>query len=191
MTLSATEVDSEGHRFTRRTFLATMAVAGLGLVKVPRLLRAMEAPRSLSFHHLHTGERLAVEYFSAGEYMPHALHEVNQVLRDWRTNEMHPIDPALLDLLHELQRVTGTRQPFDVICGYRCPATNAMLASHSESVSPRSLHLKGQAIDIRLPDVSLAKLRDAALGLRRGGVGYYPDAANNFVHVDTGRVRRW
>lgn len=189
--MSSTLDNSETNTLTRRTFLAGAAVAGLGLVKVPRLLRAMEAPRSLSFHHLHTGERLAVEYFSAGEYVPNALHEVNHVLRDWRTNEVYPIDPTLLDLLHELQRVTGTQHSYEVICGYRCPATNAMLASHSEGVSPRSLHLKGKAIDIRLPDVPLARLRDAALGLGRGGVGYYPDPANNFVHVDTGRVRRW
>ncbi|HTL05436.1 MAG TPA: DUF882 domain-containing protein [Gemmatimonadales bacterium] len=189
--MSSLLLDSEPHAVTRRRFVASLAVAGLGLVKLPRLLGAMEAPRDLAFHHLHTGERLSVEYFSGGEYLPHALHEVNHVLRDWRTNELYPIDPALLDLLHALRAATGTRQPFDVICGYRCPATNAMLASHSEGVSPRSLHLKGKAIDIRLSDVPLAKLRDAALGLRRGGVGYYPDAANNFVHVDTGRVRRW
>ena len=175
--------------FTRRSFLASLAVAGLGMVKVPRLLRAMEAPRSLSFHHLHTGERLAVEYFAGGDYLPHALHEVNHVLRDWRTGTSHPIEPALLDLLHELHTASGSKQPFEVICGYRSPKTNAMLASHSEQVSPRSLHLKGKAIDIRLPDVSLRKLRDTALGLRRGGVGYYP--TSNFVHVDTGRVRSW
>jgi len=191
MTLSSPAGDAEAHPFTRRTFLATLAVAGLGLVKLPRLLRAMEAPRALAFRHLHTGERLAVEYFSAGEYVPQALQEVNHVLRDWRSNEVYPIDPSLLDLLAELRQVTGTQHPFDVICGYRCPATNAMLASHSEAVSPRSLHLKGKAIDIRLPDVPLARLRDAALGLVRGGVGYYPAAADNFVHVDTGRVRHW
>jgi len=174
---------------TRRTFLASVAVTGLGLVKLPRVLRAIEAPRSLAFRHLHTGEQLAVEYFAAGEYVPHALHEVNHVLRDWRTNQVYPIDPALLDLLSDLHRVSGTRHPFEVICGYRSPATNTMLHSHSEKVSLNSLHLRGKAIDIRLPDVPLATLRDAALGLRRGGVGYYPES--DFVHVDTGRVRRW
>jgi len=189
--MSATEILKENSGFSRRNFLATMAVAGLGMVKMPKLLRAMEAPRSLSFHHLHTGESLTTEYFAQGDYRPQALAQVNHVLRDWRTNEIHEMDPALLDLLHELHRVSGSQHPFDVICGYRCPATNAMLASHSEAVSPRSLHLKGKAIDIRLPDVPLAKLRDLARGLRRGGVGYYPDPANNFVHVDTGRVRTW
>jgi len=177
--------------FTRRSFLATMAVAGLGVLKLPRALRAMEGSRSLSLHHLHSGESLEVEYFALGDYVPNALHEVNHVLRDWRDQTIHPIDPALLDLLNELHRATGTQHPFQVICGYRSPKTNAMLASHSEAVSPRSLHMSGKAIDIRLPDVPLARLRDVALGLRRGGVGYYPDPANNFVHVDTGRVRRW
>ena len=177
--------------FTRRSFLASLAVAGLGMVKVPRLLRAMDASRSLAFHHLHTNESLEVEYYAAGDYVPHALHEVNHVLRDWRTNTVYPIDPGLLDLLNELHAATGTQHPFQVICGYRSPKTNAMLAAHSEAVSPRSLHLKGQAIDIRLPDVPLPRLRDIARGLRRGGVGYYPDPANNFVHVDTGRVRTW
>ena len=174
---------------TRRSFLAGAAVAGLGLVKVPRVLRALEAPRALSFHHLHTGERLTAEYFAGGDYVPHVLHEVNHVLRDWRTNDVYPIEPALLDLLADLHQATGSRKPFEVICGYRSPKTNAMLASHSEQVSPRSLHLKGKAIDIRLEDVSLAKLHQVALGLKRGGVGYYP--ASNFVHVDTGRVRSW
>jgi uncharacterized protein YcbK (DUF882 family) len=177
--------------FTRRSFLATLAVGGLGLVKLPRMLRAMEGSRSLGFHHLHTGESLDVEYFALGDYVPNALAEVNHVLRDWRDGTIHSIDPALLDLLHELHAATGTRHPFQVICGYRSPKTNAMLASHSEAVSPRSLHMSGKAIDIRLPDVPLARLRDVALGLRRGGVGYYPDPANNFVHVDTGRVRHW
>jgi len=190
--MTATQLpSSEKSGFTRRSFLASMAVAGLGLVKVPRLLRAMEPARSLSFHHLHTGERLTTEYFAQGEYLPNALAQVNHVLRDWRTNEIHAIDPALLDLLNQLHKVYGSQHPFDVICGYRCPSTNAMLARNSEQVSPRSLHLKGQAIDIRLPDVPLARLRDLARGLRRGGVGYYPSPANNFVHVDTGRVRSW
>ena len=187
--MSPTPSPTTDQGFTRRTFLATMAVAGLGLVKVPRLLRAIEAPRSLAFRHLHTGESLSVEYFAQGDYVRHALSEVNHVLRDWRTNQTYPIDPALLDLLNDLHRVSGSQHPFEVICGYRSPATNAMLHSHSEKVSLNSLHLRGKAIDIRLADVPLAKLRDAALGLRRGGVGYYPES--NFVHVDTGRVRRW
>jgi len=175
--------------FTRRNFLAGMAVAGLGLTRVPRILAAVEAPRSLSFHHVNTGERLTAEYFAGGTYLPGALHDVNHVLRDWRTNQVHPIDPDLLDLLSDLHQASGSRLPFEVICGYRSPATNTMLANRSHDVSPRSLHLQGKAIDIRLGDVSLDRLRTSALGLRRGGVGYYLES--NFVHVDTGRVRAW
>lgn len=183
------QIPTSSSGFTRRSFLAGMTVAGLGLIRVPRILAAMEAPRSLSLHHVNTGERLAAEYFAGGKYVPGALHEVNHVLRDWRTNQVHPIDWDLLDLLSDLHQESGSRLPFEVICGYRSPATNKMLASRSHNVSPKSLHLQGKAIDIRLADVSLDRLRTTALGLGRGGVGYYPES--NFVHVDTGRVRTW
>jgi len=174
---------------TRRQFLTAAATIGAAVL-VPRPLRARSAPRTLDFRHTHTGERLlGVEYFSGLGYVPSALDEVNHLLRDWRTDEIHVIDPDLLDLLHNLARVTGTQAPFEIISAYRSPATNAMLRAHSRKVSSNSLHMRGQAIDIRLPDVSLSQLRRAALGLRRGGVGYYP--ASNFVHVDTGRVRTW
>jgi uncharacterized protein YcbK (DUF882 family) len=174
---------------SRRGFLAGMAVAGLGMVRVPRLVAAVETPRSLSFRHLHTREQLTVQYYRGGQYLPGALHDVNHCLRDWRTNQVHPIDPELLDLLSDLHQASGSRMPFDVICGYRSPATNKMLAGKSENVSPRSLHLQGKAIDIRLGDVPLEHLRDTAKKLKRGGVGFY--RASNFVHVDTGRVRAW
>jgi len=174
---------------TRRQFLATAATIGAAVL-LPRPLRARTAPRALDFLHTHTGEQLlGVEYFTGTRYLPSALDEVNHLLRDWRTDQIHPIDPTLLDLLHDLAQATGTRSPFAIISAYRSPATNAMLRSHSTKVSANSLHMRGQAIDIRLPDVSLNRLRAAALGLRRGGVGYYPDS--DFVHVDTGRVRRW
>ena len=161
------------------------------VLAVPRgvFAGAAAAPRALSFNNLHTGERLAVEYFSNGGYLPDALQAVNQVLRDFRTGDVHAIDPGLLDLLHDLTGLTGSRRPFDVISGYRSPATNQMLRSHSEGVAAGSLHMQGLAIDIRVGDVPLPKLRNAALTARRGGVGYYP--VSNFVHVDTGRVRAW
>jgi uncharacterized protein YcbK (DUF882 family) len=147
------------------------------------------APRTLNFLHTHTSERLAIEYFSGGQYVTGALAEVNHFLRDFRTGDVHTIDPSLLDLLHQLAGTTGASRPFQVISGYRSPATNAMLRAHSEGVASGSLHMKGQAIDIRLADVPLAKVRAAALGMKKGGVGYYP--ASDFVHVDTGRVRTW
>lgn len=174
---------------TRRQFVAALGTAGTGLM-IPRGLRAWAAPRTLDLGHLHTGEQLrGVEYFSGGMYLPDALAEVNHHLRDWRTDEVHPIDPALLDLLYDLARATGTSRPFQVISGYRSPTTNALLRKRSSGVAASSLHMRGKAIDIRLADVPLARLRSAAQSLRRGGVGYYP--ASDFVHVDTGRVRTW
>jgi uncharacterized protein YcbK (DUF882 family) len=110
-------------------------------------------------------------------------------MRDFRTGDVHPIDPSLLDLLHDLASLTETRSPFEIISAYRSPATNAALKSHSDGVASKSLHLLGQAIDVRLGDTPLKHLRSAALARRRGGVGYYP--GSNFVHVDTGRVRAW
>ena len=164
--------------------------ATISLVGTPRLSFGRPAiTRELKFTHTHTGERLAVEYFTGGTYLPDALATINQFLRDFRTSEVHAIDPGLLDLLHGLTGLTGSRQPFQVISGYRSPATNEMLRSHSEGVAAGSLHMQGRAIDIRLADVPLSTLRQAALAVRGGGVGYYP--VSDFVHVDTGRVRTW
>lgn len=180
---------TEPHHPSRRAFLAAAAAASAALL-LPGPLQALPTSRSLDLLHTHTGERLAgIEYFTGGRYLPDALSEVNHHLRDWRTDEIHDIDPALLDFLHALRQATGSRRPFEIISAYRSPATNAMLRAASTKVSSTSLHMRGQAIDIRLGDVPLTRLRAAALGLRRGGVGYYP--ASNFVHVDTGRVRTW
>jgi len=145
--------------------------------------------RALSFIHLHTGERLSLPYFHGGEYRPDALAAVNHLLRDFRTGDVGTMDPVLLDVLHALAGVTGSRQPFQIICGYRSAATNEALRRRSAGVAGASLHMQGRAIDVRLADVPLERLRDAALGLRAGGVGYY--VAPQFVHVDTGRVRAW
>jgi len=175
----------------RRHFLRAIATAAPALA-IPGLASAVpvaQGPRVLSFAHLHTAEKLEVEYMDGKRYLPQALSAVNHLLRDFRTGDVHDIDPALLDLLHALHAKTGSQRPFEIISGYRSPLTNAMLRSHSNGVASASLHMEGRAIDIRLADVPLASLRDHALDLGRGGVGYYP--ASNFVHVDTGRVRRW
>ena len=176
-------------RHSRRDFLTALGAAVPALALPRQIFAESSAARVLSFNHLHTGERLAVEYFSGGVYVPDALSAINQVLRDFRTGDVHEINPGLLDLLHGLTGVTGSRRPFEVISGYRSPGTNQMLRARSEGVAAGSLHMQGQAIDVRLADVPLAGLRDAALAIRRGGVGYYP--ASDFVHVDTGRVRTW
>jgi uncharacterized protein YcbK (DUF882 family) len=154
------------------------------------VVRARE--RVLSFFHTHTGERLKVAYCCGGEYQAAGLQEVNHILRDFRVNETRAIEPRLLDLLYELGGTLGSDQPFHVISGYRSPETNMMLRERggaTTGVASHSLHMVGQAIDIRVPGVKIGDLRDAARSLKIGGVGFYPDL--NFVHVDVGRVRHW
>jgi uncharacterized protein YcbK (DUF882 family) len=152
-----------------------------------------KATRALSFVHTHTAEKLAIEYCCDGRYEPEALAKLNHLLRDFRTGEVKPIDPKLFDLLHELSmELDADDAPFHIISGYRSPMTNNMLQKRGGAhtgVASKSLHMVGKAMDIRLPDVKLKSLREAAASLKRGGVGYYP--ASNFVHVDTGRVRYW
>ena len=145
--------------------------------------------RSLSFYNLHTGESLKTTYFANGEYISGALHEINFIMRDWRENEVKPIDPALLDLLAGIHHRLATRAPFQIISGYRTPKTNAMLHFRTEGVAVHSLHLDGKAIDICVEGRSLANVHRAAMSMFGGGVGYYP--RSGFVHVDTGRLRYW
>ena len=145
--------------------------------------------RGLSFYNVHTGETLKTVYFDRGEYVPGALLEVNYFFRDFRANEVMAIDPRLLDLLYRIHCALDTSQQFNLISGYRSPATNAWLASKSEGVAHRSLHMYGMASDVNVQGRSLVLLQAVALAMRGGGVGYYP--RSNFVHVDIGRMRRW
>jgi len=145
--------------------------------------------RQLSFINTHTGERFADAYWEAGNYIPDAMAAIDQVMRDHRSGEVHPIDPALMDQLHTLRGLVEASAPYQIISGYRSPASNAALRAHSNGVASRSLHMDGKAIDIRIGGTDLTRLRDAALSMQAGGVGYY--AASDFIHVDTGRVRRW
>jgi len=174
----------------RRRFLRSAGIALAGAVLVPRrLLAAPGEERILSLLHTHTQERLTLPYFADGRYLPDALGSLRTFLRDHRTGDEHDIDPGLFDILNDLRLATGTRSPFQVISGYRSPRTNEMLRANGHGVAGGSLHLQGRAIDVRLADVDSAVLRDAALEAGRGGVGYY--RSSDFVHVDTGRVRRW
>jgi len=145
--------------------------------------------RSLSFYHTHTGKALSVVYYENGAYRPTALEAIDDFLKDFRNGDEHNMDPALLDVLFEIRQRTGTHAPFQVISAYRSPETNQMLRDTSKGVAKDSMHLRGQAIDVRLADVPLDTLRSVALDLKKGGVGFYPES--QFVHVDTGRVRRW
>ena len=138
---------------------------------------------------MHTGERVKSVYWEKGRYIPGVLRDIEKILRDHRTGKTHAIDLRLLDILQLLYSRMGARKEIQVISGYRSPETNKMLALHNNSVAKQSLHMQGKAIDIRLPEFSLAELRKAALSLKVGGVGYYPDS--NFIHLDTGHVRYW
>jgi len=146
----------------------------------------------LRFFHTRTNERLDIVYRRGDVYLPEALDRLDHYLRDYRTGDVRQYDPRLFDLLHELTRSLGRPDAeINVVCGYRTPRTNEFLRSRSvhTGVARHSLHMQAEAIDIRLPGVPTAQLRDAALELHRGGVGYY--RALDFVHLDVGRVRRW
>jgi uncharacterized protein YcbK (DUF882 family) len=145
--------------------------------------------RSLSFYHTHTGKTLSVVYYKNGAYVSRSLAEIDDFLKDFRNGEEHHIDPHLLDVLYDIKLKTGTHAPFQVISAFRSPETNQMLRDTTVGVAKDSMHLRGQAIDVRLADVPLETLRGVALGLKKGGVGFYPES--QFVHVDTGRVRFW
>jgi uncharacterized protein YcbK (DUF882 family) len=143
----------------------------------------------VSFVHTHTGEELTAAYWKAGRYQPDELLRVNRLLRDFRTNEVHSIDPALLDILFDLQSKADTDRPFQVISGYRSAKTNEMLRHSSDGVAQHSMHLVGRAIDIRLGAFPTRRLGELARSMGRGGVGFY--RVSDFVHVDTGRIRFW
>jgi uncharacterized protein YcbK (DUF882 family) len=146
----------------------------------------------LRFYHTHTGERLDVVYRRGDQYIPEALDELDHYLRDHRTGEVRHFDPRLFDLLYDLTAsLSDSGGEIDVICGYRTPGSNEFLRTRSPhtGVAQHSLHMQAEAIDIRLPGIPTPELRDAALRLHRGGVGYY--RSSDFVHVDVGRVRHW
>jgi uncharacterized protein YcbK (DUF882 family) len=182
----------EGVSISRRSFLAA-AAWGTAAVLMPgsaAAARPLPGVREVSFHNLHTDELLTAVYCEDGEYVPAALEEIDAILRDHRTGEICQISPRLIDLVFALKVRLGSTGLVQVISGYRSPATNALLrAEGGGGVAERSLHLTGEAVDLRFEDRSLRQVRDAALALRGGGVGYYPNSG--FVHVDVGRLRRW
>jgi len=173
-----------------RRRLLKAGVAAAATLGLPTAWAATaRAPRSLAFKHLHTGEALSITYFDEGAYDDVALAAINHLLRDFRTGDVYPIRRALLDQLSLIHRAIGSDAPFQIISGYRSPATNGMLHRTSSGVASRSLHMDGMAIDVRLADTKTRHLRDVAARLRLGGVGYY--ASSDFVHLDVGRPRQW
>ena len=179
--------------YGRRSVLKTGFSALLALTCAPGLaqaaLPAAMPARSLRLHHLQTGETFSGEYWAQGRYLPDAFRGIKNVLRDYHNNQQFPIDPRLMDVLYVLQYKLGNKNGFGVLSGYRSPETNAMLCRFQPGAARNSLHMSGQAIDLRLPGTDLYALRQAAMALGAGGVGYYP--SDNFIHIDTGRVRTW
>lgn len=177
---------------TRRRIL--FAASSLGLAAtLPHISLAnvgkYEGERSLALKSIHTHEALEVVYWRDGQYLPDALTALGHHLRDHRTGDIHPMNPALFDFLVKLRELGGSNGQFEVISGYRSPRTNRMLAARSRGVAKRSLHMQGKAVDVRLPGTALRILRDGAIDLQLGGVGYY--ARSGFIHLDLGPPRSW
>jgi uncharacterized protein YcbK (DUF882 family) len=147
--------------------------------------------RTISLHHLHTGEDITITYKRNGQYDEAALEKLNWFLRDWRRSEQTHMDPHLIDLVWEVQREAGTSDPIQVVCGYRSPQTNAMLRHRSSGVARFSQHMLGHAMDFYIAGIPLEQLRVIGLRLQRGGVGFYPESGSPFVHMDTGGIRMW
>jgi uncharacterized protein YcbK (DUF882 family) len=179
---------------SRRRLLAVALPGAAALAGLPgggaAAAAALRAPeRQLALHHCHTGESLRAVYFADGSYLPEALRQISHVLRDWRNDQVKVIDPRVLDIVYLLQQRLALKGPLEVICGYRSPATNAMLRRRSRGVARNSLHMDGKALDISFRGPALAAVHRAALELGVGGVGYYP--GSGFIHLDSGAPRQW
>lgn len=172
----------------RRQFLSGAALTVTALA-LPTMSWATSRTHSLSFYHTHTGERLNIEYGRQGLYDQKALEQINYFLRDFRTGEVRPIDPKLLDILSSVREKFGGQGTFEVISGYRSSRTNQQLRTKSSNVAKRSLHMDGRAIDIRITGLQSKKIQQCAIKMQCGGVGLY--TKSDFVHLDTGRVRTW
>ncbi len=166
-------------------------ISVLAIVLLATASTAYAQTRTISFRNMHTSEELTVQYMRNGRHVPDAMQKINQILRDWRRNESIRMNPDLIDLIYEVHKATGSREPINVVSGYRSPVTNAALRRRSGGVARTSQHILGNATDLFFPDVSVAKIREVALRFEQGGVGYYPNSGQPFVHIDVGRVRHW
>lgn len=175
----------------RREFLLTALGGGAALLSNQAWAGAAPLREArLCLYNTHTSERLDAVYRDArGVYRPDALQALNELFRCHYSGEVARMDVAVLDYLSQVSVLVGPKREIHIISGFRSPSYNALLRARSNGVAEHSLHLDGRAVDVRVPGVRLATLRDAALKLRLGGVGYYDKS--NFVHLDSGRVRRW
>ena len=192
----------DGKTLDRRSFLG-LGAATLGGVLLPALCGgvaeaanfksgiANKGARRLAFRNAHTGESFSGVYRVGNKYLPDAFKQINMVLRDFRTDQVYPMDPRVIDIIYSVHRMTGQNTPFEIISGYRSPKTNSMLrgGKSSSGVAKKSLHMEGRAIDLRMEGYSTKRIRDIAASLEAGGVGYY--SKSNFVHLDSGDVRTW
>jgi uncharacterized protein YcbK (DUF882 family) len=189
------EINGVGDKkgLSRRRFLTGLACSSAMTLLTHKSAQAafsgFNSHKTLSLEHHHTGDTLKLTYFEKGRYVYEALEEVSYFLRDYHNDAVHSVDPALLDQLYDVKLLLGLNKPFHIVSGYRSPETNASLRRHSRGVARNSLHMQGKAVDIRIEGVSPRTIRDAALALQVGGVGYYPNS--NFVHLDTGDIRTW
>lgn len=184
----------QGHKpgLSRRGFLTRMGVAAAGALLLPSadaFAKALSRERRITLYNANTSEEWSYVASPRENYDNIMLSTFNHFLRDHRAEEVHIMDPALLDLLYAVTVLTGGRGEYTVISGYRSPETNQMLRKMGHGVAEHSLHMRGKAIDLRTPDVSSRDIREAGLALQQGGVGYYHAA--DFVHLDTGDVRSW
>ena len=175
----------------RRSFLKSSVVlaSAIGLPTLAKAAQPAPAERTLRLYNTHTGESLRSVFWAEGRFIPDALKDINKLLRDHRNDKVADMDPKLILLLNDVSDKFGDGQTLHIISGYRSPESNAKLAAASNGVAKHSMHMDGKAIDIRMPGKNLAQLHKAAMSMKAGGVGYYPDS--QFVHMDTGRVRYW
>ncbi len=147
--------------------------------------------RTINIYHEHTKESASITFKRNGYYDQGALKELNWLLRDWRLDEPIRMEPKLFDIVWEVYREVGAAEPIHVVSAYRSPQTNAMLRRRSKAVAEHSQHMLGHAMDFYLPDVAMSRVREVGMRLQEGGVGFYPNAYNPFVHLDAGSVRSW
>ncbi len=174
-------------RLSGMTVLASMVVFNRPLAAA--VLTKSDTDRGLRLHNIHTGENLDCIYWSQGIYNPRSLSAIDRLLRDHRTGDIHPIDPALLDLMSRIADHLKVAPVFHVVSGFRSKRTNQALRNQGRKVAGKSFHILGKAVDIRMPEVDVVQLHKAALALQQGGVGLY--RGRDFVHIDTGPVRQW
>ena len=186
-------VNAKTNKFSRRfllgAFAATAIFAAPTYTGAAGFLRGAGNIRRIKMYSTRTGETLDMIYWIEGEYIKEALTEVNLFMRDWRQNKIQMIDTRIMDIISASQQLLDTSSPFLMLSGYRTPATNALLRSKSRKVASKSLHMSGQAADLRMQGKSVRQIAQAASSCAAGGVGRYSNS--NFVHVDCGENRLW